>query len=119
MTVPHADAPRDELWQRYCQALALDPAWLPEDSPRENVSIGAAEATLMRMLNRRLRQSDSLESDAYRRLVRELVVEQTLAQRDGMVRATLPAERLRLGRGGRGGVDRVGRRAPASTSSVT
>lgn len=90
VTVPQADAPRDDLWQRYCRAFALDPAWLPEDSPLENVSLGAAEATLVRLLNRRLRRSDSLENAAYRRLVRELVVHQTLTQREGTTRATLP-----------------------------
>ncbi len=90
VTVPQRGAPRDELWRRYCTALSLDPSWLPADSPRENVSIGIAEATLIRRLNRRLKRADSLENAAYRRLVRELVIHQTLAHRDGMVRATLP-----------------------------
>jgi len=92
VTVPQHGAPRDELWRRYCQAFAIDEAWAPDQSPRENLSIGVAEATLIRRLNRRLRNSDSLENDAYRRLVRELVVHQTLAQRENMARATLPPE---------------------------
>lgn len=92
VTVPQDGAPRDELWRRYCQAFAIDPSWAPEESVRENVSIGTAEATLIRRLNRRLEQSDSLENDAYRRLVRELVVHQTLAQRSGMTKATLPPD---------------------------
>ncbi len=90
VTVPQHGAPRDELWTRYCQALSIEPAWAPEESPRENVSLGIAETTLIRRLNRRLRSADVLENDAYRRLVRELVVHQTLAHRDNMTRATLP-----------------------------
>jgi hypothetical protein len=91
VTVPH-DAARDELWHRYCRAFAIDPAWATADSPRENVSIGIAEATLIRKLNRRLRANDSLEHAAYRRLVRELAVHRTLAQRDQMTLATLPPD---------------------------
>lgn len=90
VTVPQSGAPRDELWHRYCRALAIDPAWAPEESPRENASIGAAEATLLRRLNRRLVASGVLELDSYRRLVRELVVHQTLSQREEMARITLP-----------------------------
>ena len=29
VTVPQAGAPRDLLWQRYCQAFGIDPAWAP------------------------------------------------------------------------------------------
>ena len=90
VTVPQDGGPRDELWHRYCTALALDPAWAPEESPRRNVSIGVAETALVRRLNQRLRGSGSIDNDAYRRLVRELVVHQTLAERDGMLRTALP-----------------------------
>ncbi|QWZ07610.1 hypothetical protein KRR39_19640 [Nocardioides panacis] len=89
VTVPQAGAPRDLLWRRYCQAFGIDPAWAPEQSDRENVSIGAAETTLVRRLNRRLKDA-GLPSEEYRRLVRELVVHQTLAQRPGMTKVTLP-----------------------------
>ncbi|MGA8210198.1 MAG: hypothetical protein WB441_10830 [Nocardioidaceae bacterium] len=89
VTVPQAGAPRDLLWQRYCRAFGVDPAWAPDESERENVSIGAAETFLLRRLNRRLR-SAGLPSQEYRRLVRELVVHQTLAKRPAMTRVTLP-----------------------------
>jgi hypothetical protein len=89
VTVPPPGAPRDLLWQRYCRAFGLDPAWAPEESERENVSIGAAEALLIRRLNRRLRRA-GFPSEAYRRLIREVVVHQTLAQRPGMTKVTLP-----------------------------
>jgi hypothetical protein len=89
VTVPQAGAPRDLLWERYCQAFGIDPAFAPEESERENVSIGAAETLLLRRLNRRLRRA-GLPSEEYRRLVRELVVHQTWAQRQQMTRVTLP-----------------------------
>ncbi len=89
VTVPQAGAPRDLLWERYCTAFGIDPRWAPEESERENVSIGAAETFLLRRLNRRLRQA-GLPSEEYRRLVRELVVHQTLAQRPSMTKVTLP-----------------------------
>ena len=89
VTVPQTGAPREELWHRYCRAFDIDPAWAPEQSDRENVSIGAAESTLIRRLNRRLKQA-GLPSEEYRRLIRELVVHQTLAQRPDMSKVTLP-----------------------------
>ena len=89
VTVPQSGAPREELWHRYCRAFDIDPAWAPEQSDRENVSIGAAETTLIRRLNRRLKQAGQ-PSEEYRRLVRELVVHQTLAQRPKMAKVTLP-----------------------------
>jgi hypothetical protein len=89
VTVPQQGAPRDLLWHRYCQAFGIDPAWAPNESERENVSIGAAETLLLRRLNRRLRQA-GLPSEEYRRLIRELVVHQTMAKRPNMTKVTLP-----------------------------
>jgi hypothetical protein len=89
VTVPQAGAPRDLLWERYCQAFGIDPAWAPKESHRENVSIGAAESTLLRKLNRRLNRA-GFQSEDYRRLIREVMVHRTLAQRPNMTRVTLP-----------------------------
>jgi len=89
VTVPQPGAPRDELWRRYCRAFGIDPAWAPEEASRENVSIGTAETALLRRFNRRVKKA-GLDSEQYRALVRELMVHQTLAQRPGMVKATLP-----------------------------
>jgi hypothetical protein len=89
VTVPQAGAPRDLLWHRYCAAFGIDPAWAPRESARENVSIGAAETYLLRRLNRRLRQA-GLNSEGYRRLIREAVVHQGLAKRPATTRVTLP-----------------------------
>ncbi|HEX4978092.1 MAG TPA: hypothetical protein VFV40_09530 [Nocardioides sp.] len=89
VTVPQAGAPRDQLWLRYCDAFGFDPAWAPLESTRENVSIGTAETALLRRLNRRLRKA-GLSGDDYRRLIRQIVVHDTLAHRPDMTRATLP-----------------------------
>jgi hypothetical protein len=89
VTVPQAGAPRDLLWERYCRVFGIDPAWAPEESERENVSIGAAETYLLRRLNRRLRQA-GLPSEEYRRLIREVVVHETMAKRPRMTKVTLP-----------------------------
>lgn len=89
VTVPQAGAPRDLLWERYCEAFGIDPGWAPEESARENVSVGTAETALLRELNRRVKKSQ-LSGPDYRRLVRQLVVHDTLAHRTKMRKATLP-----------------------------
>jgi hypothetical protein len=89
VTVPQAGAPRDVLWDRYCAVFGIDPVWAPLESQRENVSIGAAETFLLRRLNRSLRRS-GLPSQEYRRLIREIVVHQTMARRPNMTKVTLP-----------------------------
>ena len=71
--------------------FGIDAAWAPRESERENVSIGAAETLLLRRLNRRLREA-GLPSEEYRRLIRELVVHQTMARRPKMTKVTLPPD---------------------------
>lgn len=92
VTVPQTGAPRDSLWLRYCRALSLDPGFAPEDTELENVSIGPAEAALIRRLNLRLQRSGSIDEETYARLVRGLLVHQTLSQRERMARLTLPPD---------------------------
>jgi hypothetical protein len=89
VTVPQPGAPPDALWERYCQALRLDPALAPEAAGRTNQSVGIDESALLRQLNRRLKRA-GLDAASYRRIVREVVVHQTLAERPGMRRVTLP-----------------------------
>ncbi len=89
VTVPQPGAPRDLLWERYCTAFGIDPAWAPVDAGRENVSIGIAETALIRKLNRRLKKGVIAGPD-YRRLVRQILVHETLAARPRMRKATLP-----------------------------
>ncbi len=89
VTVPQPGAPRDELWRRYCTAFGFDPAWAPADSGSSNPSLGIEETALVRALNKRLRKA-GLDSVHYRRLVRQLIVHSTLAQRPDKRRVTLP-----------------------------
>lgn len=91
VTVPQAGAAPDELWRRYCRAFGIDPVLAPVDSDRANVSIGMDESLMLRRLNRRLRAT-GLDLPSYRRIVRELIVHDTLAHRDGMVKVTLPPQ---------------------------
>jgi hypothetical protein len=91
LTVPQPGGPPAELWQRFCTAVGIDPAWAPEDSARRNPSIGTAESTLLRRLNARVKAA-GLPSDQYRALVRQLVVHETLAERSSMQPVTLPPD---------------------------
>ena len=118
MTVPQPGGPPEELWQRFCTALGIDPAWAPLESDRRNPSIGVAESTLLRRLNARLKEA-GLPSDQYRALVRQLVVHETLAAAAADAAGDAAAGRLRLGRGGRAGLDRLGQGRRASTWSAT
>lgn len=87
VTVPQTRG--GDLFTRYCEALDLDPAWMPRDSERTNVSIGIDETVMLRRLNRRLR-AQKLDSDSYRAIVRELIVHQRLAERERKRKVTLP-----------------------------
>ncbi|WP_139979803.1 hypothetical protein [Nocardioides litoris] len=88
VTVPQARG--DELWLRSCAALGIDPAWAPRDSEAVNRSMGVAETTVLRRLNRRL--EDASRKDAsYDRVVRETLVQGMLANRRG-TRVQLPPD---------------------------
>ena len=88
VTVPGRDAPRDLLVGRLLHLFGIDPAWVPLASDRENVSLGAAETTVIRRLNELL-PAERLEGDTYRFRVREVLAHRTLAQRSG-ARIVLP-----------------------------
>jgi hypothetical protein len=78
------------LWQRFCTVFGIDPAWAPKESDRVNPSMGVAETALIRRLNRRLAHQ-GLSEHHHTTLVREMLVHQNLANREGR-RATLPPE---------------------------
>lgn len=78
VTVPQ-DRKGDVLWQRFCEAISIDPAWAPREGVRANPSLGAAETQLLRRLNRRLDRRNVVGS--YDFLVRELVAERELVGR--------------------------------------
>ncbi len=89
VTVPQSGG-ADQLWHRFCEVFGIDPAWAPDDSDRVNPSMGIAETALIRRLNRRLAQQ-GLSEHHHTTLVREILVHQNLAHREGR-KATLPPE---------------------------
>lgn len=47
ITVPRPGAPRDLLWNRWCEVLGLDPTKFDLDVAHQNESMGAAQAALL------------------------------------------------------------------------
>jgi hypothetical protein len=92
VTVPHDRGPNgDELWLRFCRAFGMDPSWAPLDSERDNRSLGIAETSLLRRLNRRL-ELGVWRDPAYDALIRELLAQEVLVARD-TIPVRLPPER--------------------------
>lgn len=90
VTVPQPGGPRDLLWKRFCTTFGIDPAWAPKESDRVNPSMGVAETALIRRLNRRL-ATQGMSEHHHTTLVREMLVHQNLANREGR-KATLPPD---------------------------
>lgn len=89
VTVPAPGAPRDELWRRFSHTFGLDGLEGLDLTPeRANPSMGVPETSLVRRINRRVNQS--LPSEHYRPLVRELLAHQTLSQSTDSPRLSLP-----------------------------
>jgi hypothetical protein len=51
VTVPPPDAPRDELWTRFCRAAGISVVGADLDQTKENVSLGYASCDFLRRLN--------------------------------------------------------------------
>jgi hypothetical protein len=82
VTVPQSGtAAPDELWNRFCRAVDIDPAWAPDIPERTNPSLGAPEAALIRRMNRRLGRHVR-DAGTYDGLVRWLLAEHELAGRE-------------------------------------
>jgi hypothetical protein len=93
VTVPHDRGPNgDELWLRFCRAFGIDPAWAPLDSERDNRSLGIAETSLLRKLNRRL-ELGVWREPVYDALIRELLAQEVLVARNA-VPVRLPPHRF-------------------------
>jgi hypothetical protein len=67
VTVPPPGSPPELLVQRFATATGLDPGWLAAGDYRGNVSVGAAEAEVLRRLNTSL--GDRLNERQYTRVV--------------------------------------------------
>jgi hypothetical protein len=81
VTVPQQVIAGDGLWERFCRAAQIDPAWGPLESPRANVSLGVVETAVLRQLNVRLDRETRREA-AYDALIREMLAEQELVKGD-------------------------------------
>jgi hypothetical protein len=90
VTVPPSGGSPDLLWKRFVEALGLDGIDLQLDGERVNPSLGSAETTLIRRINRAA--NEELEPAYYRPLVRELLAHQTLSRRTETPRLALPPD---------------------------
>lgn len=90
VTVPPAGGAPDMLWKRFVEAFGLDGIALQLDGERVNPSLGSAETTLIRRINRAA--NEELEPAYYRPLVRELLAHQTLSRRTKTPRLALPPD---------------------------
>jgi hypothetical protein len=88
VTVPPAGSRQDLLWDRFRTLLGIQPEWCTIASDRVNPSLGAAETSVLRAINGRVR--GKLNNADYRYLVREQLAHLTLAKRGVADRATLP-----------------------------
>lgn len=81
VTVPREPQAGDGLWERFCRATGIDPAWGPVESARSNASLGVVETAVLRQLNVRLDRETRREA-AYDALIREMLAEQELVRGD-------------------------------------
>ncbi len=79
VTVPQPEAPRDELWRRFATALEAPAVDLRQPDSTGNVSLGPAEAELLRFVNAAL--PDDLPWPRYSRVVKRQFAERKLATR--------------------------------------
>jgi hypothetical protein len=82
VTVPPPAPTRvpDLLWNRFCEAFGIDPAWGPRESRLTNPSLGIAETQLLRKLNSRLTDKTRRET-SYDELVRGMLAQGELLGR--------------------------------------
>ncbi|WP_148572692.1 hypothetical protein [Nocardioides caldifontis] len=81
VTVPPPGAPPTLLWERFAQAVGLDPEPFDLATRRSNPSIGAASALVLRALNERL-ADDPLPRNIYSRYVKHALAKEGLARRE-------------------------------------
>ena len=92
LTVPRSGDRGDSLWDRFCRATGIDPAWAPLDSDRANRSLGMVETQVVRQLNRRMKRATRREAE-YDELIRQMLAQdQLVRRRSAPVR--LPPERF-------------------------
>lgn len=82
LTVPPPGAPRELLWERFCQVLGTDPDGLAE-APKQNESIGVASALVLRRMNELLDEHGHPFPDGTD-LRKGVLAKQVMAARRGM-----------------------------------
>lgn len=92
VTVPRSGADPELLWRRFCRALAIEPDWAPVVPRRSNASMGIPETQLLRLLNRRLRRRLADHDHRHRHVVKDVIAQQSLAQRDSAPVRLPPAD---------------------------
>ena len=92
LTVPAPGSGGDSLWERFCRAAGVDPAWAPQDSDRANRSLGIAETQVVRQLNRRIKRATRREAE-YDALIRQMLAQDQLVRRSSPP-VRLPPERF-------------------------
>jgi hypothetical protein len=88
VTVPPLGADPHLLVRRFGQVVGFSVDDLVDPPPKANESLGAVEVALLQRINRASR--GRLDWDAYRRLVKQRLVPDTLASRSGQLRVVLP-----------------------------
>ncbi|MFC4785767.1 hypothetical protein ACT8ZV_14910 [Nocardioides sp. MAHUQ-72] len=92
LTVPRPGAGGDSLWDRFCRATGIDPAWAPADSDQANRSLGIAETQVLRQLNRRIKRATRREAQ-YDELIRQMLAQDQLVRRSSAP-VRLPPDRF-------------------------
>ncbi len=90
VTVPQPGSVSGLLWERFASVIGVDPTMVETDVPVSNVSLGVAEAELLRRMNPALRER--LDWPTYEKQVK-VGLAARLAARDGSARLTVPVER--------------------------
>jgi hypothetical protein len=90
VTVPQRGADPGLLWERFASVIGVEPSLVETDVPTSNVSLGVAEAELLRRLNPGLRRR--MDWPSHQHLVKGLLTER-LAARRGSVRLSVPQQR--------------------------
>lgn len=90
VTVPQPGSVSGLLWERFASVIGVDPTLVDTDVPVSNVSLGVAEAELLRRMNPQLRER--LDWPAYERQIK-VGLAARLAAREGSTRLAVPADR--------------------------
>lgn len=90
ITVPPPGADSTLLWERFSEVFGLGGLPLDLEAGAANPSMGVPETTMVRRLNGAI--NAHVAPVDYRPLVRELIVHQTLSQRQGSPRLAVPPD---------------------------